>query len=724
MLSRRGRLRKGKNQASFRTKYPPSISDTNTMSAPGRNDSIRSKWVFGPMANRFIYTWVGPTVKHLQLEVALILSMGLLTASSLKALYKVEFGTTWRDGAFLALHTLWMSKYVLWRIMCLWNPRTLANPSLVGWIAQFLKTHAVGGQVFDQPTPKQMAKVLSIQNHKKEEDAFLRLVPNYGMQWWRMNIWLPFLRIMDQAASSTYHHDARDDTLSSNQNSERKGDGDASATTSTSAASTTNNNPSGTTLQSSDATVDGTNSLLNILPRIWMTASSWTSGRRRRGTLFYNVSHTLSQLTQYLWSHAPTLQYLLSNVLSYFILYPIFVYLQQPKEPIPTPSALYNSGFTTQIKADDARTQRYGAYRPFNLHSVPDLFLFLLAVNFFLACTMFFARVLPPIPDQIAGNHPANDIRQEAAWLSKHYYNKSSSSTLQQTSWWRFWQGGSPAAAYTSSVEADSVYTERQYSLVREHRLNVHRLVWMWRMLDIILAVGWLPRSDFLARALGHASAPHDRHLDFYPIGLVQPHRPDAWGRFWHKQVQDPTSFVWHVWNVLLIPTILLGVQMLYLNRQYLANASYFSTEWTLVGPASVDMTLGSTVWDPRKKYKQNDLVVYEKYVYQAAHNQPEGRPVDPDLHDWQGFCLNELGHAGTSDLMYRAFWLQMVSTLLQFLWWLGAFFRQSKTPDGLLLALVCNLVASHALSVVGNTDYQELSSINNAIRGRPQAWK
>lgn len=69
----------------------------------------------------------GPTTVHLRHEGYLLISLGILTLATFQSVYGEEFGTP-GDYIFIFLSVLWLSRYILVRWMCTWDPSTSANP--------------------------------------------------------------------------------------------------------------------------------------------------------------------------------------------------------------------------------------------------------------------------------------------------------------------------------------------------------------------------------------------------------------------------------------------------------------------------------------------------------------------------------------------------------------------------------------------------------------------
>jgi hypothetical protein len=103
-----------------------------------------------------------------------------------------------------------------------------------------------------------------------------------------------------------------------------------------------------------------------------------------------------------------------------------------------------------------------------------------------------------------------------------------------------------------------------------------------------------------------------------------------------------------------------------------LSLSSPAETSAAAVASASSALTvLSSWVW--RKNFKKEDLVIHHGFLYQAALDQPERRPVEPEIRDWQDYTLHELGPPGTSQIIAFGFAIQLTSLVLLALWWLWA---------------------------------------------------
>ena len=598
----------------------------------------------------------------------------------------------------------------------------------------------------------------------RDESSFVGLVSNsfnYPFQIWKVRFWLPLMRFLERS-----EREQRQRLLQQQQEQEEQRDNNTASST----PHKSNKKPEGSPTNTgrnlhhhhhgykqsmSSGWAEKWNGLFPFWASNVSTPSNSSSGsnKNRGGSNFgssgggssrtgagANSNNWIRRYLGLLWVHGPTLQFLLPNVLSCIVLYPMALKLRlYHTEPtvLQSPTALYQAGFSAQMKSEDNRIKRLGNYIPHRPITLVELFSVVAAITLFFLCVSFFSRIMPPIPDQIAGNNVAKDVRLDAK-LNKSYSggNVGTGGGKSGHNHGGKKGGSSSSSAASSSLLSSTlslesnylqhrVWTERHSPIATENRIRVNRMVLLWRLLDIWICCGWLPRSDYLAQALGHLPSterrlPHRLAQDLYPAGLLTPSRSDLKFPFWEKQIRDPTSFLWHLWNLATLPLLLLVVQMLYLNRTYFAISSHFSNEWALLGP--VDGSMGNSVgpWDPRKKYKKDDLVVYDDFMYQAEVNQPEGRPVEPDIRDYfQDHALHELGHSSTSKIMCTAYIIQLLSTLVQASCWVGAFFYTDRTPEGLLIAVAANFIASHALSSVGTNDWNELRHINDEILGR-----
>lgn len=158
-----------------------------------------------------------PTTVHLQYEIYLLFCMTLLTVSGMQGLYQESFGLP-GDFIFLSLVVLWLSKHLVLRWLCIWDPSTRGrSPSISGYLTLFLTSHITGGQAFDRPTPQAVAKLTGAPYG--ENAYFSSFLPNslaYLFQIPLLWVWFPLVR-MWQGSSKKYARRRwwRNDPLSS-----------------------------------------------------------------------------------------------------------------------------------------------------------------------------------------------------------------------------------------------------------------------------------------------------------------------------------------------------------------------------------------------------------------------------------------------------------------------------------------------------------------------------
>jgi uncharacterized membrane protein YgcG len=692
--------------------------------------------------NAFWYRLIGPTTVHLQYEFYLLCSLFLLTISSLQGLYKDDLFTTRGDYIFLAFQCVWLAKHLLLRIVCVWDVSTSRCPTLRGFLSHFVTSYLTGGQVFDRPTPKAMARQLGATDssytgggggrhhqggggggggsnaaavlHSNNVSSSLPPTLAYLVQIFKISIWFPLAHILDpppfallkrrrlqqqrlllqQQQSnkrSLSHHIAPELTRSTSRGSAGGGGGSSGSGSS--------------------------------------VATAWL-GR---------FLHFVATHGSIIWNNAPSVQLCWAWSATIFCMYNFFLY-DVLQEPPVGPSALYNSGYNTAVKNEEDSMKRSGyLYRPTLYVPATIYSLFTLNVQFILALSLlYFSRVILPIPDQIAGGNILRDARQEAkaapkqtssssfsssyagsggsssassggvgfltSLVSKWFYPMSYSGTSTSSSSKRSSDHHHGHHQYSNS--ADLPWTEKNRPIVTQSRWRVHALVLSIRLVDVWLSCGILPRTNSACYVMGHcptttrdATMAEMAHF-LYPVGITKALRDDigynpasaaagttsgvfapssstsstgnlkngwmAWLGSWMSswwwsspiaetlmgktQIQDSFSAIWITIDLIVIPLVLLCSQALVLNRSYLAMASYFSTEWTWIGPErsnrihsscsssnsrgtgsiqQLQQVANATVWDPRRKYKKDDVVVYGKNLYRAAFDQPEGRPCD-----------------------------------------------------------------------------------------------
>lgn len=96
------------------------------------------------------------TTLHLQHEIVLLVSLFFLTTSSLMSIYRQSFGTL-GDWKIIFTITLWLSRHLLFRMLCTGNNCTSSTQSRSSlWsrlnVGQWLTKYCSSGQYFDAPS--------------------------------------------------------------------------------------------------------------------------------------------------------------------------------------------------------------------------------------------------------------------------------------------------------------------------------------------------------------------------------------------------------------------------------------------------------------------------------------------------------------------------------------------------------------------------------------------
>lgn len=667
------------------------------------------------------YELVGPTTAHLRYEFCLLVSLLILTVGSLRGLYKDSFGTK-GDFVYLLLTGIVAGRHLLFRLLCTWDPSTHASPSLTGLVSHFLQSHCTGGQTFDRPASLQR-------------------------QWLH--------RECHGASSSTAPPAAADRLL---------------AITAV-----------------SDATVGNTEvSWLDLLPSTvfyaWQivrvdflyplsclfsskrpyntkrSAHKRTSFSKRNSNPKSGFRVTLEAIQEAAFhlfiQYGPSLQFCIG--LGVFLYYKWHIYeYRTGKSPMSlfySPETLaYRETTVLSVSTQNTNAIRQaagkngdrgaGIYDRMVEPTERDVLFVMLSFGT-LFCLFVFSRIVPPLPDLVAGGNVIKDVRNEAraAALENSAAAAANSgsgggggggSNKKGSRHSRNWLLAWPIAAFkyvmetfvetsptTAAASEAAPWTERQRSIVSENRLHMAVAVIIVRVLENVVLFGILPRTHFACRASGHCPAgPPLWELArvLYPGGHTQPRRLDGWNLF-HFMERDPASMTWSFLGVVIISLILLVAQMVVLNKSYLSTMAYISGEWALIdsrknskrslSSAALQQlsSTGSepTVWDPKRKYKKGELVCYphaSDAIYQATSNSPEGKPRDRELYGMNELLKKELGHPSTSSYLSDLAAIQFMVILAHMLVWLVlVVIGHSYTTYGMFYGILAHIVASQGL--------------------------
>ena len=269
---------------------------------------------------------------------------------------------------------------------------------------------------------------------------------------------------------------------------------------------------------------------------------------------------------------------------------------------------------------------------------------------------------------------------------------------------------GSGTASY-SGVDGfpDSTWPERARPLVTTSRSRLYSTIRLLRVLEGILLCAILPRIRYICRALQHCPNGEDilsLKRILYPVGIASPLRTDVDSDMVRSWTWDQS--LWVIWSlsglVAVIVNLLLAQTVMH-SKSYLAIMAFVSTEWE-EETSQGDSSSTPSAWDPRRRYKKGDLVLYpptgkRRKVYRAATNSPESKPSDfrPTWKD-EAFKY-ELGHPSTSALIAecsRTQWKLTAAHLAMYTLLVMTGYR----TDGIFLNVLAQLLAAYTLASVG----------------------
>jgi hypothetical protein len=616
------------------------------------------------------YRILGPTTVHLQFEFFLLISLTLLTISSLQGLYKESFGLP-GDYIFVSLVFLCLSRHVIFRHICTWDKSTHASPSLLGFLSHFFTAHLTGGQVYDRPPAPVLARLVgSSYNEDGGSISWCGLLPSsviYAWQLLRVRIWLP----LEQRRR-------REERRSG---SRRRRYGNYSQRASTSS---------------------------NTEPHDWL---------QRSFTSAVKAVHSA-------WmSYGPTLQFILPLLAVALVVAGLGLYHTQYF--VSSPSRRTPDDIDWNLLAMDPRSRdamkvspeadrRRGIYRHKTQPTWGAIFLEMMVVGECLSL-LFFLRVLLPLPDLVAGNNVVNDVRQDFPTGSSGGGSGARSSSKTSSK--------AKDNLQLQQHQHESPWTERIRPIVTTPRLRLHICVTLVRLAENLFLCCILPRTLYICRATGHCPAGTplwELSRIIFPVGVSSPYREDGLPFFGFMEWDGPSA-AWTVVCVMSVTTVLLAAHALVMNKAYLAILGYLACEWKLLGLSELQELASTPIpgtWDPRKKYKEGDLVAYmsgrKTMIYRSTSDSPEGKPMN--LAVFHDSLQSELGHPATSRTLSRLASIQLcVTVAITFL--TACLGMLGYSSHGTYLALLANLVALHALVTVGETNYGELERLNDEIK-------
>jgi hypothetical protein len=689
------------------------------------------------------YRLYGPSFVHLQYEVYLLLSMLLFTMGSMAGLYKSSFGMYAGDYLYLLLVLVVSGRHLAFRIFCTWDPSTHASPGIMGLLSHFAQAHLYAGQTFDRPAPPMQqqlyqhyiqtsttscssnsnsasagttsgggADALSLSSSNtapvppppsaadrmnqviggvletREATSWSQLMPSSLMYAWqlpRQYLWFPLGRLwwwQPTTPPSGHPSSAAAGSRRSHRNDAERDSGGRVR------YSMRNSDPS--------------------------TRVHWL--RRTHQLVQHYARHA--------WiKYAPTLQFAITIVIGSFCAEVIGFHILGRTVLAHVPGVrdwMYARKYTLfRLPLDKNMAIRMeGEYERKNQPSVPMVVGVMLFFGTIL-CVLVLLRVMPPIPDLVAGGSVSKDVarlwhNRASGGGSGSVKSKKSHRHVENNKWMsRIHQMkdhivSHVAAMFPLATSETAVWVERQCSIAAENRLQLALTVIFYRMAENIVLVGVIPRTNFICRATGHCQAgpsPWERSRILNPGGFNEAIRSVGIPLFDYME-SDLLSSVWTMVGVIVVSGILMSTQTFVLNRAYLSAFAYHNVEWQLMEKKSRKSSTASaqppnsvSTWDATRTYAKGDVVLYQNRLYRATINRPMSRPYDRlsfGLHDR---LVTELGPPETSAFMAALCTYQLVAALIYFnVWIVLLLVGERSSTYGLMWAVAANIVAVHGV--------------------------
>jgi hypothetical protein len=330
-------------------------------------------------ATELSYTILGPTLVHLQFEFYLLITQVLFAASSLQSVYYNDPSSsiiTRGDCTFLALVALWLSRHLLFRWTCTWDPSTHSRPTVRGVLSRELTSNFYNKQVSDQPKPSDMQQLTgatttssstTTTSTTNKSVTLAQLLPCsvlYTAHMIQVRVWFPLTRM----------------------------------------------------IPAMDGVIQGLETLL--VGPIYV-----------RTTTIRTAAHGIIQKCCVAWlTHAPTLSFLIpALVLVYYVMTIVLLYTTTPLDK--TVGIQMNAIAPTVL--EEEKYAAYGAYVKVTRPKWSDVFVYEISALATVMTLLVFFRLVLPIPDQIAGGNVIKDLRNEARSVS----NSGKSSKSSGRSW-------------------------------------------------------------------------------------------------------------------------------------------------------------------------------------------------------------------------------------------------------------------------------------------------
>ena len=633
---------------------------------------------------------------HLKFELCLLIALTVLTISSLQGLYKDSFGLP-GDYIFIILVFLRLSRHVVFRLLCTWDPSTHATPTLLGLLSHFLTAHVTAGQVHDRP----FASVVSRLNWTTNQDATRALASSWGsllpsslVYAWQIPtvcFWLPQKQNRLQRERDEQEGSVRVKWIKK---------------------------------------TDSTKGSYSRIPRTELQ-------ERIHQTVLRAIKATRTTFWRVWVSYAPSLQ---CTLVACVVALAIGSYLSDKLLNYSESISNINTVEWNMLAMENRREvgsyvknenweKARGAYSIDAPSSWWSVVVNMSNVGYFLSLIMFL-RLEFPLPDLVAGSgsvlKDASRKGTDSSSSSRSFF--SSPSYHHHHHHHHHHRTSKQQDALLQSAQ-ETPFSERVRSITSASRLWLTLTVIICRCLENILLCGILPRTRYICRVTGHCPdvkiPPWEMNKIFFPVGISSPYRDDGLSYFGFMET-DLSSALWTMSSILITTIVLLTAHALITNRSYLAILGFLAGDWEPVSSGGAKHSKNGTSrsetsssWDPRKRYKKGDVVSYtgpgekRSRLYRAATDQPDGKPMD--LLTFSRTLQTELGHPYTSKTVSLLATLQLWLVLILLIRWMFCSMFCYST-HGMLVCLAASIIVFHSLVTVGATDYDELEILNEEI--------
>lgn len=596
----------------------------------------------------------GRHLQHLQHEGVLLVVLLLLIVSNMQGVYRESFGNS-RDYAFLLMASLWLGKHLVFRWIVTGDSTTVQSPTIVGWWAHMSTTHFIGGQIYDRPTPRQIAKFLYL----KEDTVLLQVSLSsfeYGHKLWRRGggrhmsrLYQRMLERFHPSAPSSLHQSSND----------------------------------------APATVQPKNVGLPAKPR------------SKFGRLLADAQQQWESFHQ----NGPSSQFLLCCFALFLLKSFARRSILDAYEKEPSTTYLYSASLGVSVTQEPEMMKRKGAYKHRELADSWWDGVWRIPVMILMGLTfLLFSRAMLPMPDLIAGN---SLVRYEEKLGGG---GTTGSAPRGGTLWLRMLAFASPTI---------QPWSEWHVPISTIPKIDVHAVVLFLRMVDILWIVLWLPRTDGVCQLTGHCPSASDwaeRTHYLYPVGITHTERSGRPHRIWPNQVQDDFSFgVVLICLFLWVPLLLLSHALL-ANRTYWASWGSFARDWDFRESWDGESTISA--WDARQVYRKDDLVLHQKEIFKAVVPQSDSEPCSGLYRLLRTFFMQEIGHPVTSAILCSVSGLQVLGFFCHFLLWCN-YYLNCVRCDGFLAALIANGLVAYTVSALGQVPLTEIERVNAEVAGQ-----